>query len=138
MDLTDVSDEVNEVPGDVVDAEFRVYRLPGPGLLEGMYRQCLTRELRRRGRRVEAEVAMSGAYDGEVMEGPGFRPDLLVDDAVVVEVKAVEALAPVHKCQLRTDLKLSGLPVGILLNFHEARLRDGVHRVVLGPAHPLE
>lgn len=113
----------------VIGAAIRVHSVLGPGLLEATYEVCLAEELRREGHDVRTQVAVPVVYRG--LEVPnGYRIDLLVDEQVVVEVKAVEALAAVHKAQLLTYLKLSGYPIGLLINFLGTRLRDGIRRMV--------
>ncbi len=110
---------------------MRVHSLLGPGLLESAYDACLTHELRKRGFRVETQVGLPVVYDGEKLE-LGYRIDLLVENLVVVEVKCVEAIHPVHEAQLLSYLRLSGKNVGLLINFHVARLKDGIKRMVDG------
>ena len=121
--------DANAVSGRVVDAAMRVHSALGPGLLEGAYRACLAHELRRRGLRVRTEVPLPVVYDGVCIE-LGYRVDLLVEDLVIVELKAVATLLPVHDAQLLSYLKLSGHEVGLLLNFHTMRLRDGIRRMI--------
>ncbi len=120
----------NEVSGAVVDAAMRVHTALGPGLLESAYTACLKYELVRRGLKVASEVALPVVYDGVKLEA-GYRLDLLVEDLVIVELKAVEALAPVHHAQVLSYLKLSGKPVALLINFHVLHLKDGIKRFVL-------
>jgi GxxExxY protein len=123
--------ELNERTADIVDAAMRVHTALGPGLLESVYRSCLAQELRQRGRSVETELRVPILYDRFRLE-QAFRIDLLVDAAVVVEVKAVESLMPVHSAQLLSYLKLGGFKVGLLLNFHVLHLKDGIRRMVNG------
>jgi GxxExxY protein len=123
--------ELNERTADIVDAAMRVHTALGPGLLESAYRSCLAQELRQRGRSVETELRVPILYDRVRLE-QAFRIDLLVDAAVVVEVKAVESLMPVHSAQLLSYLKLGGFKVGLLLNFHVLHLKDGIRRMVNG------
>lgn len=112
----------------------------GPGLLERPYRACLAHEIARTGSSVETEKILPVVYDGLTIEF-GYRIDLLVDDAVIVEVKAVEAILPVHHSQLLSYLRLSGKRVGLLINFNVAHLKEGIHRKICGfapdPASPL-
>lgn len=122
-------DEINDRSGQVVDAAMRVHSALGPGLLEGAYEACLARELRQRGLRVLAQVPLPVVYEGARIE-LGYRADLLVDDAVVVELKAVAKLLPIHEAQLLSYLKLSGHRVGLLINFHALHLKDGIKRMV--------
>jgi len=118
-----------QVSGAVVDAAMRVHSVLGPGLLESAYATCLTHELRQRGLKVSCEVPLPVVYDGIKLDA-GYRLDMLVEDAVIVELKAVEALAPIHQAQLLSYLKLSGKHVGLLINFHIVHLRDGIKRMV--------
>ena len=103
----------------------------GPGLLESAYGACLAHELRKRGFRVATQVGLPVVYDGVKLD-LGYRIDLLVEDVVIVEVKCVEAIHPVHEAQLLSYLRLSGKHVGLLINFHLARLKDGIKRMVDG------
>lgn len=122
--------DINQDSGQVVDAAMKVHSLLGPGLLEGAYEKCLVYELQQRGLRIENQVTLPVVYDN-VRIDCGYRLDLLVEDVVIVEVKAVAALAPVHEAQLLTYLKLSGRKVGLLINFNVPYLKDGIKRRVL-------
>jgi GxxExxY protein len=122
---------VNEVSGQVVDAAMKVHTALGPGLLESAYEGCLLHELRKRGLRAANQEMLPVVYDG-VQIDVGYRIDLLVQDMVIVELKAVDALAPIHEAQLLTYLKLSGKKVGLLINFNVLHLKDGIKRRVLG------
>jgi GxxExxY protein len=121
--------DINAVSGQIVDAAMRVHTVLGPGLLEHAYQVCLAHELRKRGRRVDSEVLMPVVYDGLEL-GLAYRIDLLVEECVVVEIKAVASILPVHKAQLLSQLKLSDQRVGLLINFNVARLKDGIVRLV--------
>ena len=120
----------NQISGAVVDAAMKVHSALGPGLLESAYAVCLAHELVKRGLRVNCEVPLPVVYDGVRLEA-GYRLDMLVEDTVIVELKAVEALAPIHQAQLLSYLKLSGKPIGLLINFHVLHLKDGIKRFVL-------
>jgi GxxExxY protein len=122
---------VNQVSGAIVSAAMRVHSLLGPGLLESAYDACLTHELRKRGFLVDAQVGLPVVYDGEKLD-LGYRIDLLVENLVIVEVKCVEVIHPVHEAQLLSYLRLSGKNVGLLINFYVAHLRDGIKRMVDG------
>jgi GxxExxY protein len=122
---------INEVSGRVVDAAMKVHTALGPGLLESAYEGCLLHELRKQGLHVANQVGLPVVYDG-VQIDVGYRIDLLVEDRVIVELKAVEALAPIHEAQLITYLKLSGQKVGLLINFNVLHLKDGIKRRVMG------
>ena len=120
----------DELTGRIIGAALDVHRILGVGLLEQTYAQCLAWELRQRGLTVEQECGVPVTYKTVRLE-LGYRIDLLVEGAAIVEVKAVERLHPVHHAQLLTYLRLTGLTRGLLLNFNTALLRDGIHRVVL-------
>ena len=121
--------ELDEITGAIVDASVKIHRELGPGLLESVYEAILARALERRGVRAERQKLIRFEYDGMVFE-EGFRTDVLVDSRVVVELKSVEKLAPVHSKQLLTYLRLMNLPVGLLINFGAATLKEGLHRIV--------
>ena len=113
-----------------MDAAYTVHRALGPGLLESVYEVCLAHELTRRGHKVERQVSLPVVYDSVRLDA-GLRLDLLVENSVVIEVKAVEALLPVHQAQLLTYLKLTGHRLGLLLNFNVPVIKDGIRRMVL-------
>lgn len=121
--------EVNEVSGQVVDAAIRVHSVLGPGLLENAYETCLKHELEKRGLQAEQQVGLPIVYDGIKMD-VGYRLDLLVEGCVIVELKAVDRLTPVHEAQLLSYLKFSGKKVGLLINFNVAQLKNGIKRMV--------
>jgi GxxExxY protein len=123
------SADADAVARTVVDAGLKVHRGLGPGLLESAYEACLVQELHLRGLRVRRQVPLPVEYEGLRLDG-GYRLDLLVEDIVIVEVKAVETLLRLHEAQLITYLKLSGLRLGLLLNFNVALFRDGARRLV--------
>ena len=122
---------VNEITGSIVNSAMKVHSLLGPGLLESAYQFCLAHELRSRGLEVATEVALPVVYEGHKLE-VGYRIDLIVEGRVVVEVKSVEAIRPIHEAQLPSYMRLSGLKVGLLINFNVLRLRDGIKRRVDG------
>jgi GxxExxY protein len=121
---------IEEAARDVVDAAMAVHRTLGPGLLESAYEICLAHELEKRGRSVLRQVALPLVYDTIKLEA-GYRIDLIVDNSVIVEVKAVEAIAPVHEAQLLTYLRLSQRRLGFLINFNVALLKHGIKRMIL-------
>jgi GxxExxY protein len=123
--------ELDDITGAIVDASLQIHRDLGPGLLESVYEAVLARALERRGFHVERQQAIRFEYEGLVFE-EGFRADLLVDTRVIVELKSVERLAPAHSKQLLTYLKLTKKPVGLLINFGAATLREGLRRIVNG------
>ncbi len=107
-----------------------MHRELGPGLLESAYEACLAFELESRGLRVERQRSLPVVYRG-VRVDCGYRMDLIVEEQVIVELKAVDRLLPIHEAQMLSYLKLSGLRVGLLINFHSLLLKDGVRRLVL-------
>jgi len=120
---------IDALSGDVVDAAMKVHSALGPGLLENAYEGCLLHELRKRDRKVLAQVGLPIVYDG-VRIDVGYRIDLLVDDLIVVELKAVEKLLPIHQAQLLSYLKLGDYRLGLLINFNVLHLKDGITRMV--------
>ncbi len=116
--------------GQIVDSAVKVHSALGPGLLESVYEACLAHTLAQRGLTAARQAELPIVYEGLRLES-GLRLDLLVNDQVVVELKAVDALLPIHKAQLLTYLKLSGLRVGLLINFNVTRVANGIVRMVL-------
>jgi GxxExxY protein len=116
---------------EIVDAAFHIHTALGPGLLESVYDAVLSHELQRRGLHVTRQQAIPIYYDG-VKIGVGFRADLIVEDKVIIEIKSVEQLAPVHKKQLLTYLRLADKRLGLLINFHEALIKNGITRIANG------
>lgn len=125
-----IPDAVNEISGLVVDAAFQVHETLGPGLLESVYEECLEYELNNRGLKVQRQVQVPLRYK-ELQFDCGFRVDLLVNEAVVVELKAVEAVLPIHRAQILTYLKITGHRVGLLINFNQTKIKNGIYRFVL-------
>lgn len=121
--------ELDDITAAIIDSAMRIHKNLGPGLLESVYEVVLARALERQGFHVDRQKPIRFEYDGMVSED-GFRVDLLVDELVVVEIKSVEKLAPVHGKQLLTYLRLMKLPVGLLINFGGATLKEGLHRIV--------
>ena len=119
----------NEISRQIIGAALEVHSALGPGLLETVYEACLFQELAARGSRVSRQVPVPVIYRGLELEG-GYRIDLMVEDAVLVELKSVERLQPVHFAQALTYLRLSGKTLCLPLNFNTTHLRDGIHRVV--------
>lgn len=115
----------------VITAAMKVHSKLGPGLLESAYEACLAHELLKNGVECETQVALPVVYDGVKLD-VGYRIDLLVEDVLVVELKAVEEIAPIHQAQIISYLKMSGRSLGLLINFHETHLRDGIKRFVDG------
>jgi GxxExxY protein len=118
-----------EISGAIIDAAMKVHTALGPGLLESAYEACLAYELRKGGLAVETQVELPVVYDGIRLD-VGYRIDLIVASVVIVELKSVDSIAPIHKAQLLSYLKLSGRKVGLLLNFNVVHLKDGLTRMV--------
>ena len=121
---------LNELTYDVIGAAIEVHRILGAGLLESSYRECLCRELSLRDIAFQREYGLPLQYKGIRLEC-GYRIDILVSGLVVVEIKAVEALAPIHDAQLLTYMRLGGWKVGLLINFNVVVLKEGIHRRVI-------
>lgn len=121
----------NEIAKQILDVAFRVHSKLGPGLFESVYENIMAYELRKLGFEVEQQKALPLVYE-EIKMDTGFRIDLLINSKVIIEIKSVEEIAPVHKKQLLTYLKLSEKKLGLLINFNVAHLREGIVRVVNG------
>ena len=119
----------NQIAAAVVDAAFKIHTTLGPGLLESVYESTLEYELRKRGLSVRRQIGLPVYYEGLKLE-LGYRVDLIVGDKVIIEIKSIEALAPIHKRQLLTYLRLANMRLGLLINFNVERIKDGIHRVV--------
>ena len=122
--------ELNKVTSEIIGAAIDVHRVLGPGLLESAYEACLAYELAHRGLNVEQQKPLPVVYK-EVYLDAGYRLDLLVNGSVIVELKAVDSLTSLHKAQLMSYLKLSGLKLGLLINFNVQVLRNGIQRVII-------
>jgi GxxExxY protein len=120
--------EINILSGEVIGAAIEVHRVLGPGLLETAYELALERELVLRGMRVERQKSVPLDYKGTAL-GDGFRIDLLIEGQLIVEVKAVDGLLPIHEAQLLTYLRLTATRLGLLINFNERTIKEGVKRV---------
>jgi GxxExxY protein len=120
---------LEDLASEVVDGAFKVHRELGPGLLESSYQACLAHILSKRSVPVECEVGLPLFFDGTRVD-VGYRVDMIVGGVIIVENKAVQALAPIHQAQLMTYLKLSGLHLGFLINWNVCRLKDGLRRMV--------
>ena len=120
--------DIEEIARQIVDAAIAVHRELGPGLLESTYQVCLAHELRKRGLKVETEVSQPVRYDGHLIDA-GYRLDMLVENAIIVENKVVDRLLPVHLAQILTYLKLREVALGFLLNWNVRLMKDGIRRV---------
>jgi GxxExxY protein len=123
--------DVNALSKEIIGAAMQVHRALGPGLLEGAYEACLAHELATREFALERQRPIPLTYGGEVIE-VGFRADFIVEKAILLELKSVERLQPIHTAQVLTYLKLTGLQLGLLINFNVTSLQQGIRRVVLG------
>ncbi|MBE2202890.1 MAG: GxxExxY protein [Chthoniobacterales bacterium] len=128
---------LNEISGLIVDAAFHVHRELGPGLLESVYEVILADALRQRGLTVAKQVPIPIRFEGKLFD-EGFRADLVVSGCVIVEIKSVESLARAHKKQILTYLKLSGLKLGLLINFGGELLKGNIERLAAGPIPDLK
>ena len=122
--------DLNALSSQVIKAAMNVHTGLGPGLLESVYQKCMAIELESLGIYFETEVQLPVNYRGRVITEDGFRIDILIDDTIVVELKSVELVKAVHKKQLLTYLRLSDKPLGLLINFNESLLKDGITRIV--------
>ncbi len=118
-----------QLTSQIINAAIEVHTELGPGLLESVYLRCLQIELKDRNIQVQTELQLPVVYKGNVIHDLGFRMDMLVEDQVVVELKSVLKVEPVHKKQLLTYLKLTGKEIGLLINFNEVLLKDGIIRI---------
>jgi GxxExxY protein len=125
-----LSPEIENIATATVDGAYRIHKALGPGLLESVYESCLAYELRKRSFEVRTQLNLPITYDGINLES-GLRPDILIADLVVVEVKAVEQIHPVHHAQVLTYLKLMNLRLGLLINFNVTMIGKGIKRIVL-------
>ena len=121
----------NEIAKQILDAAFRVHTNLGPGLLESVYEVILAYELKKKGLTAERQKPMAIVYEG-IRFDAAFRSDLVVNGKVIAELKSVETLLPVHAKQLLTQLRLGGLKLGLLINFGEAHLKNGIKRIING------
>ncbi|MCU0607924.1 MAG: GxxExxY protein [Candidatus Edwardsbacteria bacterium] len=121
--------DTEDVAKNIVDAAYQVHSTLGPGLLEAVYQRCLLVELKSKGLNVQCEVPLPIMYRN-VRIDTGYRMDMIVEGCIVVENKSIDAILPVHKAQLITYLKLSGHPLGFLINWNVALIKDGIHRLI--------
>jgi GxxExxY protein len=129
-DFKKVDLEVEEAAKEVVDAAYKIHKTFGPGLLESAYEACLLHELKKKGLKVETQLVVPLVYDGTKID-VGFRLDLLVRGRLIVELKAVESLLPIHEAQVLTYLKITNNRLGLLINFNVPLIKDGIQRVIL-------
>jgi GxxExxY protein len=129
MSQVQISEEIEQLATAVVHAAFSVHRALGPGLLESTYHECLAIELSVAGYRLRREQLLPLTYRGHVIQN-AYRLDLLVNDQLLVELKAIESVQPIHRVQLTTHLRLLKLPLGLLINFNTPLIKDGITRVL--------
>ncbi|MDP2936289.1 MAG: GxxExxY protein [Dehalococcoidia bacterium] len=122
---------LNEITNSIIGAAIQVHRVLGPGLLESAYEACLAFELTQRGLKIEQQKPLPVIYN-DIRLDCGYRLDLLVEGTIIVEIKSIDRLAPIHQAQLLSYLKLSGLRLGLLINFNVKVLKDGIRRVING------
>ena len=126
--------KADELSRTVIGAAIEIHRLKGPGLIEGIYEKCLMRELSLQGLRAVNQRVVKIEYKGFEFEEP-LRFDVLVEECLLLELKFVQEVLPIHKAQLLSYMKLLDIPVGLLINFHEMKLVDGIHRMILPNAN---
>jgi GxxExxY protein len=122
--------ELNQITYEIIGAAYKVHSELGPGLLESAYEVCLEYELIKQGFNVERQKVLPVVYDGIGLDA-GYRIDLLVEDAVIIELKAVDELVPIHQAQLMTYLKLSKHKLGLLMNFNVTDMKKGIKRIIM-------
>ena len=122
--------EINQLSSQIIKAAINVHKELGPGLLESVYQDCMVIELKNMGIKVQSEVPLPIFYRGQNIHEEGFRLDIFVEDTIIVELKSVEEVKPVHKKQLLTYLKLANKTLGLLINFNEVLLKDGITRII--------
>ncbi len=130
--------ELNDITSKIISAAMKVHSELGPGLLESVYQECLYMELENINFKVQREVPVPIVYHGKEITQDGFRIDLLVEDKIVIELKSVEEVKPVHKKQLLTYLRLTHKALGLLINFNENLLKNGIVRIVNSYAEGVE
>jgi GxxExxY protein len=122
--------DLNHLSSLILKAAINVHKELGPGLLESVYQACMIIELKRMGTKVQSEVPLPIFFRGHNVHEEGFRLDLLVEDTIIVELKSVEDVKSVHKKQILTYLRLAKKPLGLLINFNEVLLKDGITRII--------
>lgn len=122
--------ELNALSNRVIGLAIEVHRTVGPGLLESVYQECLCTELNGAGIPFQSQAMVAVHYKGSVIQ-MGFRADIVVADTIILEIKAVAAIVPAHEAQILTYLRMSGKPLGFIMNFHASRLKDGLRRYIV-------
>lgn len=127
--------DLNHLSSDIIKAAINVHKELGPGLLESVYQICLAMELQTMGKKVQTEFPVPIYYQNQIVQQEGFRLDLLVEETIVVELKSVAQIQDVHKKQLLTYLRLAKKPLGLLINFNEVLIKDGITRIANSPVN---
>ena len=127
--INPIPSHTEEIVKAVLDSAFQVHTTLGPGLLESVYEACMIHELNLRGIQAKSQVTLPVIYKGMKVDS-GFRLDLLVDDCVIIEIKSAESISAIYSAQLLTYLRLTGIRLGLLLNFNVIHLRDGIKRII--------
>ena len=122
--------KLNHLSSQIIDAAITIHKELGPGLLESVYHSCMLLELENMGVKTQSEVLLPVFYRGQKLDGKEFRLDLLIEDQIIVELKSVRKVEPVHKKQLLTYLRLADKPLGLLINFNEYLLKNGITRII--------
>ena len=125
--------DLNDLSSKIIQAAIKVHKELGPGLLESVYQACMLIELKNMGLEAKAEVPVPIIYQGQIVKEEGFRIDILVEDQIIVELKSVEKVQPVFHKTLLTYLRLANKKLGLLINFNEVLLKDGISRVINAP-----
>ncbi|MDA0305605.1 MAG: GxxExxY protein [Proteobacteria bacterium] len=125
-----IPEQTEKIAKEIVDATFKVHSTLGPGLLEKVYETCLAHEFEKRGITFQRQCNLPIVYDGITIDA-GLRFDLMVEESVIIELKAVEKVIPLYKAQILTYLKLSGLRLGFLINFNVPLIKNGIERIIL-------
>ena len=124
--------QLNYITSKIIEAAINVHKELGPGLLESVYQACMVKELKGMDLEIESEVDLPVIYQGETVQDQGFRLDLLIENTVITELKSVEKVKNLHKKQLLTYLRLAKKPLGLLINFNEVMLKNGITRIING------
>lgn len=132
-EIYEISEKTNRLSKEILDTCFYIHTKLGPGLLESVYEDCLFHFLKEKGIIVERQKQLPVSIDGFTINS-GLRLDLLIENEIIVELKAVERIMPIHEAQLHTYLKLSGKPLGLLINFNTKSLKDGIKRIAMTKA----
>lgn len=128
--VIDINDPINQLSGKLVDIAYHVHTNLGAGLFESVYEDVTYLEIKKAGFFVERQKPILLTWDGNLIDRPAFKADIIVEKKILIEIKSVESLAPVHLKQVETYLRLSGIKLGLLLNFNSAYFKDGIRRIV--------